>query len=291
MKNLILILILIILFFFIKVLQIENFSQYNKLVIFHNSGFFSCCSVKLSKIVDYVNHHKKLPLVIDSSNQFKLYKPTGYKNIDVTYHYFKNYNDIKNIKISFPINYYHKDQYKDYSKLDYKNITPLIKKIFSPSNKIKERINYLERKYNVDYNNILAVYYRGTDKIKETKIASFNNFYEKILKIINKNRNIKILIQTDTFQFLDYIRNKNIKNIIVFKENKISKTNNGIHNEQSKNVNYHDMFNFLSTVFIISKCKYIICSSGNVSIWIMLFRGNNKNVIQYLNNNWYSSLV
>ena len=31
------------------------------------------------------------------------------------------------------------------------------------------------------------------------------------------------------------------------------------------------------------QCKYIICGSGNVSIWITFFRGSSDNVIQFLN--------
>ena len=71
------------------------------------------------------------------------------------------------------------------------------------------------------------------------------------------------MIQTDTAKFIDYINNKKLQNILIIKENKASYTDRGIHNEQSKNTNYYDMLIFLATVLIISKCKYIICSSGN----------------------------
>ena len=40
----------------------------------HNSGFFSCCSVKLNNIVDYINNQHKIPKHVDSSEQFKWYK-------------------------------------------------------------------------------------------------------------------------------------------------------------------------------------------------------------------------
>ena len=53
----------------------------------------------------------------------------------------------------------------------------------------------------------------------------------------------------------------------------------------------YDNFNFskkyLAITFIMSKCKYIICGSGNCSIWIMLFRGNSLNLFQNLNGEWY----
>jgi hypothetical protein len=46
---------------------------------------------------------------------------------------------------------------------------------------------------------------------------------------------------------------------------------------------------YLSITIIMSKCKYIICGSGNCSIWIMLYRENNKNVYQNNNGKWYCS--
>ena len=57
----------------------------------HNSGFFSCCSVRLNKIVDYINLEKKIPNIVDSSKQFKWYKNNENKKKDITFHYFKNY--------------------------------------------------------------------------------------------------------------------------------------------------------------------------------------------------------
>jgi hypothetical protein len=253
----------------------------------HNAGFFSCCAVRLTKIVEFINSYKILPDNVDSSEQFNLYKNTENKNKDITFDYFENYNNITNINIIQSINYHWTQQFKQYSNLDYKSLTPLIKKYFSPSSKIINMINILEKKYNIIYNNTIAVYYRGTDKIRETKLAPFNEFYNKILHIVNKNKDINILLQTDSAQFIDYMNNKKLKNIIIINENKTSYTNKGIHNEQTSNTNYHDMFYFLSTIIMLSKCKYIICSSGNCSEWIMLYRGNNKNLFQYLNGYWY----
>lgn len=253
----------------------------------HNAGFFSCCSVKLTKIVEFVNCNKRLPEIVDSSMQFEWYKKKI--DIDITFDYFEHYDNIKNVEIVYPINYHHNDQFKFYSNLDYRCITPLIKKYFSPSAEINKIINNIEKKYNIVCENTLAVYYRGTDKFAETRIASFDDFYNQIIKIVNINKDINILLQTDSAKFIDYINDKKLKNVVIIDENKTSYTNRGIHNEQSFNTNYQDMFYFLSTIIILSKCKYIICGSSNCCKWIMFYRGNNKNVIQYLNRTWYNS--
>ena len=283
----------------------------------HNAGFFSCCSVKLSETIDFINSNKKLPEIVDSSEQFRMYKNDKDKDTDITFHYFENYNNVTDVDILSPINYHWNDQFIDYGNLDYKHIVPLIKKYFSPSVKINTIVNNIEKKYNIVHDNTVAVYYRGTDKHLETQLSPYDEFYEQIIKIVNINKNIKILLQSDSAEFIDYINGKvlrindkdlkinnkglkfndkdlkindtDLKNVVIIDENKTSYTNKGIHNEQSSNTNYQDMFYFLSTIIIMSKCKYIICGSGNCSIWIMFYRENNKNVIQNLNGTWYNS--
>ena len=77
---------------------------------------------------------------------------------------------------------------------------------------------------------------------------------------------------------------------IIVNENHTSYSNKGIHYEKSPADNYNEMFDLFSTFLIIAKCKYVICGSGNCSIWMMLYRGNNKNVIQYLKGNWCNNI-
>ena len=85
--------------------------------ITHNAGFFSCCSVKLNSIVDFINSNKSLPDIVDSSQQFILYKND--KNIDITFDYFENYNMVTDVNIIHPIDYDHVHKFKNYSNLDY----------------------------------------------------------------------------------------------------------------------------------------------------------------------------
>ncbi len=113
--------------------------------ISHNSGFFSCCSVRLSKIVEFINLNKRLPDIVDSSQQFRLYKNDKNKDKDITFHYFENYNNIKDINIISYINYNHSYQFKKYSDLDYEFIIPLIKKYFSPSIEVNNNVNKIQK--------------------------------------------------------------------------------------------------------------------------------------------------
>ena len=183
------------------------------LKVIHNAGFFSCCSVKILEIINFFKKYKEIPLEVDSSLQFNLYKEG---DIDITYDFFEHYN---NINITFD---YYKDYNNDnimmtyehltnYKDVAYKKITPFVHKYFTPSINIKNIYNDLLLKYNIDTNNCIGLYYRGTDKHQETIIDSFDSYYNKLNELISKDNTLQILIQSDSGQFLDYIKNKCLK--------------------------------------------------------------------------------
>ena len=253
----------------------------------HNdcAGFFSCCSVKLCDIINYINTNKKTPKHVHSSESFTLYKKD---NWDVTYLFFETYDDKEDPKIQYPIRFSTNDQFINYSELDYNNIIPLVKKYFYPSNKITDNIKTIKEKYNITYSNTVGVYFRGTDKYVETTLPSYDSFYAKIKEISEKNKNKHIIIQTDTSQFIDYIKKKNNSNITIINEISSTYLKDGIHRQKTRQENQNDMLILFSIFLILSKCSSIICSSSNCSLWIMLYRNNNKNVHQYLTDRWLS---
>jgi hypothetical protein len=257
----------------------------------HNSGFFSCCAVKLTNIVNFINSNNKLPDIVDSSQQFGQYKKTNI-NKDITYDYFEHYDNIKDTEVSFPISCHWSHQFINYSNLDYKNITPLIKKYFSPSVEINGIVNYIKKKYNLIYENICVLLYRGNDKNTETKICGYDEYLKYANKIIAKNPHISFLIQSDETQFIEFMTNKFPDNSFYFKDEirHIKKCNSAV-DKKNKSKNYEFSKKYLSITIIMSKCKYIICGSGNCSIWTMFYRGSNRNVIQNLNGTWYNSAL
>ena len=138
----------------------------------HNAGFFSCCTVRLSDIVEYIRKTHELPEV-DSSAQFAWYKnvndnDNNNMNTDITFHYFQDYHPI--YKYPIDIDFHWKYQFMDYTKIDNK-IYPIVRKYFAPSEEIKQIISMMENKYNIDYDNTCVLFYRGNDKNTETKIC------------------------------------------------------------------------------------------------------------------------
>ena len=157
------------------------------LKITHDSGFFSCNSLKLHHIVKYINKYKKLPDTLDCQEQFSLYKPHDKTKEDITSTYFDNSSIT--FQYSGFIDFHWLYQFIQYNALDFNSLIPLIRKYFSPSNTINDIINHLETKYSLVYTNLCVLYYRGNDKIYESKCSdkilniNYNKIYEELLNI------------------------------------------------------------------------------------------------------------
>lgn len=267
------------------------------LIISHPSaGFFSCCSVKLNAIVEFANLHRSLPKNINGTGLFTLYKLREQLNQDITHVFFKHPSEYELPRsIVSKINYNHGHQFVPYSQLDYKHVLPVVQKFFEPSAQIIALVPHFENKYGIDASNCIAVYYRGTDKITETALDSFDSYYAKLNELLSHsdNRGCKILLQSDVAQFFDYMKAKfrdspHSANLVIMYE--IAPTRSrvmGTHIARSGHpINHSDIKHLLAAVLLISKCKHVICSSGNVSLWIMMYRGHSANVHQSLNLKW-----
>lgn len=257
--------------------------------ITHNAGFFSCCSFKLNAIVDFINSTKILPAIVDSSEQFDWYK--NEKNKDITFDYFEHYNMVTDVDIMGGIDYKHSYQFVNYSNLDYEHITPVIKKYFSPSVEINEIVINIEKKYNLLYENICVLFHRGNDKNTEAPKCSYDEYLIYVNQLLEKNPKLVFLVQSDETEFIEFITNKFPNNSFYFKDEirHMNKCNSTVDKKMSSQI-YEFSKKYLAITIIMSRCKYIICGSGNCDIWIMLYRGNNKNVIQTRIGSWYNQL-
>lgn len=258
-------------------------SDSNTLTITHNAGFFSCCQIRLEKILEFYNEHGVLPERIDSSKQFGYYKTAAMKERDTTSDYFlmKPVSQFLELERSTPenISFIKKElkdaaqnveaQFSNYKHINFQSILPVFQHYFSPSPQIIEVLNHLERKYRLIYSNLCTVYYRGTDKQLETNLASFEEFILKALQIKTHIPDIKFLLETDSREFRNLFLSK-FPDSIYFLE------------VENNNPFIHSIY-LLASVIAMSKTKIVVCSSGNVSLWTALYRGSADNIIQYLN--------
>jgi hypothetical protein len=259
------------------------------LKITHTSGFFSCYTIRLVEIILFFNKNKAMPLSIDSSEQFLFYKPENNAK-DITQLFIKE-TDCK-IPYAEPVYLTSEEgdpQFTDYKKIDFPQILPFIKKYFDTSDIVNNNIKLIETKYNIDYENICVLFYRGLAKYIETNLPTFDDYIYKAREILIINPKTIFLIQSDETDFIDRMRIEFPNNIIfndvithVYKERMDYEwLPNSEHSLSANKRRMHSIL-FLSIVKIMAKSKNVICCSGNISLWICLFRGNMNGVFQYL---------
>uniref|UniRef100_A0A6C0HI58 Uncharacterized protein n=1 Tax=viral metagenome TaxID=1070528 RepID=A0A6C0HI58_9ZZZZ len=235
-----------------------------------------------------MNQHGRLPDGVDSSDLFKMYKPNGELR-DITYDYFEHY-DICNEPIEYRghINYDWGWQFWYYSHLDFSKILPLVRKYFTPNKEILDIVEKMEEKYGLtnNYDNICVLFHRGNDKQRETTLCEYSDIIQKSTEIKERTPGVRFLIQSDETEFIECF-SETYPEHILFKDEirHMGKCDNTVDKVFPEN-NYKFSKYFLAIVIIMSKCKHVVCGSGNISMWIAFFRGNMENFHQFFNGGW-----
>jgi len=249
-----------------------------------NNGFFANCARRLIYIIEYFNIAKKLPNNVFGKTQFKRFKDSPeLVNKDITFKYFTHYNEIKtDIKFSEDIVFNHRTQWNDYDEINFNLLYPFIKKYFSLSTEIYNEYKKLQNEYAIDFKNTCVLLYRGNDKKRETNICSYEDFLSRANEIYMKNNNVKFLLQSDETEFIDFFSEKFPNNSFYFKDKirHISKSDKKNNVERNNPVGSNFIFSkyYLAITYLMSKCKYMICQSGNTSLWVLFYRNHLKNL-------------
>jgi hypothetical protein len=254
-------------------------------IMTHSFGFFSNCSVLLEYIITYYNKNKCLPKMIDISRSWSWYKPPHRQQDTIFYDYFK-LADLS-LKYDHDVPFSNDDQYMNMKNLPYKSLLHFVHHFFTPTDEIEALVKDIEIQYGIsDYTNICCLFYRGNDKIQETTIPSYDIFLKRAREYKVNNPSTKFLIQSDETEFLE-VMIKEFPDSIVFYNHirHIPKSNTSV-DKLSIQDNYIFSRYFLAIVLIMSKCKHIICISGNISMWISFFRGHAEGIDQFKESNW-----
>jgi hypothetical protein len=122
-----------------------------------------------------------------------------------------------------------------------------------------------------DPENTCVIRFRGTDKELETIQPSYEEMLRKALTLKASYPNLRFAIQTDESGFYQYISDALGDSCFLVE-----------HAEQNNYRSNHNFINFYASILLLSKSKFIITTSGNGELWMMLFRGHANGVFQYL---------
>ena len=236
-----------------------------------DSGLFSSSRRRLRMAVSFFNKHGKPPGIVDCTHLYRGYslKP----GVDPADTFFKKENTSIQYTRAITLNAIYES--RDYREIPFEDVLPFVEKYFTPAPGVENLVRRIETKYRLmDYADLCAVYYRGTDKGPETELPGYTEFLQKARAFRDKHPGVRFLLQSDEAGFLEAGLSL-FPDAVVFKDENIAR-------EWEPYSNFEHAVNLLAIVVIMSKCGYVICTSGNVSFWIALYRGSAENMLQYL---------
>lgn len=228
-------------------------------------GFFSYAHVSLAQIVKYINANKHIPKVSKKKLWGNFRLPEDGDEL-----FFKDDNGED---ISAEHSYILPCQFANYETVNYNMIHHIVNKYFTPTDDILQLVYEIEKKYNIVYENTCCIFFRGLDKKTEITLPTYDKIYNKIDP---KHKDMRILLQSDELEFMDYFAPKLCNSfyckdeIILLSKKKFSRSIN--HFIKNNHQRQFYVKRFLAIVLIMSKCKVVYGNKGNISLWICLFR-------------------
>ena len=246
-------------------------------------GFFSTFTLMLTSIMVVYKTYNKTPDKIDGKNLLRKIKKNS--DIDMYHHFFHIDNDINiSYKISeIPVPFSPDDQHTIYSDKYSKYYGEFFKKYFNVNENISTKINELTSKYNVNVDNTISVIYRDSDKW--TDMGGFNSisaggYFRKCKYLFEMDGNRpNVLIQSENNGVISVFGQ-------VFPTTFFNETALGNSSEiyppipinDDKKLEWSEYY--IASLWIHSKCKYVITYTGNSSFFVYLNRGTTKNFTQ-----------
>ena len=130
----------------------------------------------------------------------------------------------------------------------------------------------LRVKYNIDVQNTLGLCVRGTDKCVEIQCAAPRAYFLQCEKILRRNPDLKIWIQTDQKQYLDYFLEKYPDKAFFISELPVTTGHKAIHLDNSIGIDFAQQI--LAVIHLMAQCKSIVTHTGNVGYWQAVYRGH-----------------
>lgn len=240
----------------------------------HNAGFFSNCSIALLEIA----RSQSVIRQIDSTDSFQFYKTEPKENSWSAYFCQPSPHVLDSSRSEFSSFLLHHSRYKD---LNFKQSNPLISTYFRPSPQVVEIMWQMIRKYEINFEKVLAVHYRGTDKkieIHPEPVSRWLSEVRKVAKMLPGGH--RILVQTDQQQFLDLMIEEFGPRVFYFRELPRTEGSDATHQSLPDSERKGFASNYLAATFILSRCEWVVTHTGNGGYWVSLFRGSAKKFVQ-----------
>lgn len=250
-----------------------------------NAGFFSNCSVALWNLSELHTLHGKQPFRLDFSKAFGSYRNAEQIAAATDlYPLFFATPDPAMVKAAPLPQIPRINHHGLYRLLDYAGIAPALARYFQPSAHARALEAELIARHGIDLGKTIAVVYRGTDKGIEVQLASPERYLRQTQALLAANPGYKVLIQTDELRVRDLFMQALGERCFYLPEMPVSTTTAVVHDLDDQTLRLdRSQFGVLliAVTHLLAQCAHVINHTGNMALWICLYRGHARQLIQF----------
>jgi len=271
-----------------------NWDDSTKTLIAHDQirdyGMFSTFTLMLISIIGAYKKHNTL---VENYDYRKIMRKFRWDESTDMYHHFFKFD--KSVQIDFdsekiPGTLLHPDNQHLIYKSEYSEyFTPFFKRYFSPSDTIKEKIEYLKSKYQINSDNSISIIYRDSDKwtdmgggfLSAQAGLYFRTAKQLIDEVIKQTgKRTEILIQTENPGVVQTFRESGLPCKFI-EETKLDK-DQSIYPPVVRDISLRKDWieSYIASLWIHSQSKYVVTYTGNSAFFVYLMRGNTNNFYQ-----------
>jgi hypothetical protein len=249
--------------------------QRKQLKLLHDAGFFSNCTVTLQSLTVLYPMEGYIEVIWPTQNTWRDVDRSR-ENLFHEYFQPKHPSSAKEMQFVPRFNYH-----GFYEDLHFKKLNTYIHNYFNPSSLVNNRIQQFVEKYHIRPEKTIGLCYRGTDKATEFPAVSPSCYLLEVQKLLKKYNDLRVLVQTDQKQVRDYFLAEIGSAAFYFEEMPVTCFSSAMHIITEKTISNFELgVNLLAAVKILAQCEYLVSHTGNVSLWIFLYRGSPRNSCQ-----------
>jgi hypothetical protein len=243
----------------------------------HNYGYFSCLSTILWDLIACANSGTR-PDRVSSRHGMRHFKDDDDADL-FGLHFMPPGPDGRSTiplrkEMSIPAHH------GDYSLVEHHAIRPFLQTYFRPQPRISAITEKLSEKYCIDTDKLIAICYRGTDKVQEVDPVPAADYLRKVQEVLQWDPELRVMVQTDQQQVRDYLLSELGETAFALEELPVTEGTTAIHlclNENKQEFADH----LLAVTLLMARSHWLITHTGNVAFWTALFRGHSERVAQF----------
>ena len=156
-----------------------------------------------------------------------------------------------------------------------KVMAPFARRCLTTKREIWDRFEDMVRRYDIDFDNTIAVCYRGTDKFLDAPHVGYVRYLHAVDRLLRLNRGARLYVQTDEKEFRDFITAR-YPNSFYVSEFPVSQKGGAVRHLMADATGYSLGVEALLMILLLSRCRFLVKNSSSLSDVAAYLKGDDN---------------